>query len=254
MLGTIIKVINNKGYGFLIDERGTNRFFHFSSILYAAETINKGDVVLFKEDINDGNQIATELQKVSMYQNEVLRPGNYDKVLDYIENQESDNRQGIHFSSSINPVEKKQFLHFDRNLVTIQEMIIENRYNVDYHTLVESESYDMREISSIVCACFFHMPMPSIVLYVDKDGNPEILQGSKTLFALYSWLMDAFRIVDNPFREDMKGLRYSEIEATLGSSVKNYFDNLKMIIVCINGEVADSKHDELKEYYRFILE
>lgn len=48
MLGTVYNTFKNKGFGFLIDEKGVNRFFHFSSLLLD-ESIEPGDIVAFDE-------------------------------------------------------------------------------------------------------------------------------------------------------------------------------------------------------------
>ncbi|MCR0316630.1 cold shock domain-containing protein [[Clostridium] innocuum] len=259
MLGTIIKVLNEKGYGFLIDELDTNRFFHFKSVVtqYGGETLKIGDMVSFKEAKNGENDVAVDIFKL-MEGKDAFLPGNHKDVMALIEDKDNPywekyNRRRnneLHRTCVERPRynEKQQRnIKFTRKLCTLKELICENCLGIDF----ESLTCETSDTSLIVSSAMVNLPLPNIIL-IEKDYKKIILVGESHLCALYKFMINDFAVMDNPFRADLIGKYYNEKENGLAENSRAYFDNIKVSVTILIGDYAEEKCNEIIKYYELL--
>lgn len=259
MLGTIIKVLNEKGYGFLIDELDTNRFFHFKSVVtqYGGETLKIGDMVSFKEAKNGENDIAVDIFKL-MEGKDAFLPGNHKDVMALIEdkdnpywekyNKRRNNEQHNTYVERPHYIEKQQRnIKFTRKLCTLKELIGENCLGIDFESLTCKTS----NISSIICSAMINLPLPNVIL-IEKGCKKSILVGESHLYALSKFMNNDFAIMENPFRADLIGKYYNEEGKGLAQNSRSYFDNIKVLVTILIGEYTEEKCDEIIKYYELL--
>lgn len=239
MLGTVYNTFKNKGFGFLIDEKGVNRFFHFSSLLLD-ETIDPGDIVAFDEKRNEQGEIAERLAKMSIT-NLSIKPSNYDEVLEKIKIKETipEKKQII----------KKQFPISYIHKMSVSDLVEKNCLDLDFGMIYQ----DLSEIdqSNLITMILYHLPVSSIIVHKSSNGL-RVIKGEQLLKTLHDFIQNQFHIEFNVLRPELTGNYFSQ-KPSLSEKTQGYLLNLNLPIQYIEGELSDEVIDEIEQYYKFMI-
>ena len=236
MLGTVYNTFNHKGFGFLIDENGVNRFFHFSSFLID-EIVEPGDIVAFEGKSTNKGEIADRLSKMSLT-NLAIKPSNYDEVMSKIRAKEIRSEKAII---------KKQFPNLYVKKFSVQDLIDNNILQLDFNSIYT----DQNEIakSNLIASILYHLPSPPIVIHRSQTVL-RMIQGQRFLKILSEFVHNEFHIEFNVFRPELTG-SYFSIKPALSDKTQGYLLNLELPVQFIEGEIDEEIIEGIRDIVNY---
>lgn len=260
MLGIVTQIFHNKGYGFIIDEMWNNCYFHFTSLKCESENVTRRTVVSFESETNkDGGKIAVNIMQHDIKMCNIL-PSNYDEVLTLIDkhfskhngqidadsiNKDAISRKSIH---DMTMAPKKTFAITNTQEISIHKLITINLFKLEFDVLIDFGK-SIEEMTKVVDALFFHLPVGEIILYQKDTAHFMVLSGHKVIVALYEFMNNQFALKGCKLRRSLENTYFTNDLNPLNPKLKDYFTNIKIKVTTISGELVDENIDLIKNYY-----
>lgn len=235
MLGIITNIFHDRGYGFIIDEDWTQRYFHFKDLLCNSKDLQRKTVVSFDANINGTRHTAINIM-VNIIAG--LKPQNYDAVVEMLEK--------YHLQSGIKK-DKKMFAVQKNYDITLYKFIMLNMFNIDFSQI--QCSCTQKEKSNIIDGLFYHLPAPAVILLQDKMGNVRVMTGENFTMSVYEFIHNELSLLECSFRPSLNGLKFDDKSCALHPKLRDYFTNIVIhcsLIVC-----DDADTERIENYYRF---